>query len=88
MAFSVPCPSLVCGPLGKFFDVMCCVSLGTKCDGMVWREKHQSPRNERCEVRYESGWQTTLETEKVRVMMTYRQTTEQKTHAKHMLDCF
>lgn len=31
--FCVPYPSLVCGPPGRFFDVMCCVSLGTEGDG-------------------------------------------------------
>lgn len=33
VGFSVPCPSPVCGPPGRFFDVMCCVSLGTEGDG-------------------------------------------------------
>lgn len=31
--FSVPCPSLVCGPPGWFFDVMCCVSFGADGTG-------------------------------------------------------
>lgn len=33
VGFSVPCPSPVCGPLGIFFDVPCCVSLGTEKTG-------------------------------------------------------
>lgn len=33
MGFSVPYSSLVCGPPGRFFDVMCCVSLVTEGDG-------------------------------------------------------
>ncbi len=58
-----PTLSLVCGPPGRFFDVMCDVSLGTEEDGKGLWGKAQSLRNERCEAQYESGWQRTLVTE-------------------------
>lgn len=32
VGFSVPWPSLVCGPPGRFFDAVCCMSYGTKRD--------------------------------------------------------